>query len=940
MLKATALFSFFLISFCVQAQTVSFTFANSSGSSICSPATINFTQTCTGSPIGFTWSFGNGQISNAANPTTTFTVGTYTIKLTAVFDGQVLETSQTITVNPSIAVSLTADRNYICTAGPINFTATATGTINTYEWNFGDGATLITTVPNTVHNYTTIGSYIASVRAIDVSGCTANNSTNIILQNPPITGSVTPTAGCAPVMANFNANVNVPTGSTVSNYFWAFGDGSSVASTTANSITHNYADSGTYLTSVNIVTSEGCTNTLNLNTLTYGIPPINHVAYPKKLVYCGSETAMLVAKATYANAYTWAYGDGVIETIADTLALHDYLTLGVKNITVTPLFNGCAGTPISFSINIVGVIASFNYANTCTAKKTFSFTNTSQGVISSSQWTFNDATPDDIMFNTTHTFPPNGAYPVRLIVRDNATSCADTITNAIYTANPTLINPDTFVCRNSNTAFNFLNNYINGNKIFNWYVLGFPLVSNANEPYNVNASTFGNFTNNYVVINVGAQYCADTLNLNHAINVRGPNLSFTSPTEVCANTPIFIRNTSAAYLPSDTVNLWYWNYGILSTNDTTYIPDTLNYSAPNNYTIKLVAKDKNGCIDSLQKNVLVKAIPFLRVFPIADTLCQGQSDSLFAYHSDTLLWRPAALLSCNTCDTTIATPINTTVFYATATNSLGCSVSDSSIITVFEPFTATVFPNPILGCVGDTVRLSASPLGKKIIWTPATSLSNNTIYNPTAIISNRVIYTALLADSLNCFSSSATINIIAKQLPTVNAGPNQIVPYNTNFTITPNYSNNVTMYNWLPINNLNCNGCPFPNGLALTTQTYVIKATSDSGCIAKDTITIFVECKNANLFIPTAFSPNNDNKNDIFYAQTRGIQRIKAFTVYNRFGQIVFNVKNVPPNDKLYGWDGRFKGIPQVPDAYVYTLEAVCDLGQIIVKKDSFILIK
>ena len=940
MKKLFCLYFIFFIPYFAQTQSVGFTYTNSTGAAICNPATINFTQTCTGSPIGFTWSFGNGQTSNAPNPSVIFATGTYNVKLTAIFDGQVLETTQTITVNPAIAVTLAADRTYICTAGNINFTAISTGTISTYEWAFGDGATLITNNATTSHLYSNIGNYTAIVRAVAASGCTANSPITISLQNPSISAFINPTNGCAPLVANFNANVNVPSGSTVTNYNWAFGDVSPPANTTTNTTTHPYADSGTYSPTVSITTSEGCINSFAFANIAYGIPPIDHVAYPKKNVYCGSETTMLVAKATYANAYRWAYGDGIIETVTDTLTSHKYATLGTKTITVTPFFNGCAGSPLTFNINIVGVIASFNFANTCIDKKTFTFTNTSTGILNSSTWSYGDGTPNASSFNTSHTFPASGAYPVQLIVANTATGCSDTITNAIYTANPTLVNVDTFVCRNSSTTFTLLNNYINGNVAYNWHVLGLPVIANNLNPFSVIATNFGSYASNYVAINVGTQYCNDTIRLLHSITVRGPNLNFTSPTEVCANERVIITNNSSANTASDTVKLWYWNYGQTNTNDTSYRAATVRYTVPGTYAIKLVAKDNKGCTDSLQKSILVKAIPFLRVFPRADTVCLGASDSLFAFHSDTLLWSPASLLSCSNCDTTVATPNASTIFYATATNSLGCSVTDSSIVTVFSPFTATILPSPISGCIGDSVRLAALPTNKKISWSPSLGLSATDVYNPWVYITNNTNYVALLQDSANCFTSSATVNVIAQPLPTVNAGANIVVPYNTSFTIAPQYSSNVIIYQWLPTTNLNCNTCSITTGTALNTQTYIIKATSNNGCVAKDTLTVFVECKNANLFVPNAFTPNTDGLNDVFYAQTRGIKTIKLFEVYNRYGQKLFSVKNGLPNNKQFGWDGSWNGIPQLPDSYVYILEVICDLGENISKKASFLLLK
>lgn len=940
MRKITLILFIYFLPFFVIGQTVSFTYQGTS-IVLCSPATINFTQTCTGTPIGFTWSFGNGQTSNAPNPSIYFALaGSYIVKLVAIFDVGVLETSQTIVINQSNVTSLGADRNYICTPGSINFTTTGNGNISSYEWAFGDGNNTTSTSPNITHAYANFGSYTAKIKAIDAGGCFATDSYNVVVQNPPISASISPANGCVPAAANFSASVNVPVGGSVTNYTWTFGDGTIPQNTVGNTIPHNYIDSGSYLPTLNITTNEGCSNSHNYPSIAFGIPPINHTAYPKKLVYCGSETPIFVAKATYANTYNWDYGDGVLETVTDTVTLHKYLTLGTKIIRVTPFFNGCAGVPIVFQIDVVGVIASFTNSNTCTAKKTFSFINTSQGNQSFISWNFGDGSAIVSTPNATHTYPASGAFFTLLTIVDNATSCRDSIASVVYTAKPTLINPDVFICRNSNTTFTIQNNYSNAGITYKWNVVGLPEASNSNNPYTIAAATFGNFTNNFVAINNGPQYCADTIKLNHTITVKGPNLSYTSNASVCAKNADTITNTSTAYIAADTVKLWYWNYGMVLKNDTIFQPPILFYPGIGVYTIKLFAIDKNGCVDSLIKIVTVKPTPFLRLFPRANTLCQGKTDSLFAFHSDTLLWAPATFLSCAKCDTVMANPNTNTIFYATATNNVGCTSKDSIIVKVFEPFIAASVKSPLYVCMNDTVHVNVNPPNKRITWSPGFGLSDTTIYNSIATSIANTSYLATLTDSAGCFNSTAFVDIIVKTLPLVNAGPDKILPYYSTFTITPLYGINIVSYEWIQSTNLNCKICTTPSGTALETEKFIIKVKSDSGCVAKDDITIFVECKYANLLFPTAFSPNRDGKNDVFYPITRGIKAITKFAIFNRYGQLVYEAKNIKPNEKTTGWDGKYKGIEQEGGAYVFLLEAICDLGEIINKKDSFLLLR
>ena len=92
--------------------------------------------------------------------------------------------------------------------------------------------------------------------------------------------------------------------------------------------------------------------------------------------------------------------------------------------------------------------------------------------------------------------------------------------------------------------------------------------------------------------------------------------------------------------------------------------------------------------------------------------------------------------------------------------------------------------------------------------------------------------------------------------------------------------------------------------------------------------------------MPTAFTPNGDGLNDFYFPSSRGIKTIVKFTIYDRFGKVVYEAKNFPPNDKTYGWDGKIKSQSQSSEVFVYYIQALCDLGQTVFKKGSFVLLK
>lgn len=937
--KGVAFFCFFLFSTCLVGQTVSFTY-KSTTNSYCNPDTIQFTQTSTGNPVGYIWDFGNKRFSHAANPSVIYTSpGTFTVKLLVIYQQGTVQATNIVVINPTIDPSFSYDKNSLCKPGTINFTAIGNGAAISYDWDFGDGTPVLNTASKIInHFYATYGNFKVTLTVNGVGGCISSSTNNITVQKPAIDATVSATKGCIPVIINFNATVSVLPGDGISSYLWTYGDGSPSVSTLVNNTSHSYNTTGKFLPDLVVTTTNGCSNNFTFDSLAFGIPPTSLIAYPKKNVICGSETAEFVGKATNATSYIWNNSE-TIDEVNDTISTHKYATLGNKKIIVTPSFNGCLGKKDSFNINVIGVIAKFEFKNFCTDKKTFSFTNRSLGNKSSIVWDFGDSSPQDNSVNVTHSYADTGSYVVSLTVSDIITGCSDTYTQKVSIATPILSNPDRAVCRNSTTSFTVSDIYPGVASKYAWYVVGKSPGQGSKNILDIKADLFGNF-NNYVVITNGSQYCPDTVYLDHKILVKGPVTNFTSQDTMCLNTSLNVTNTSRPYIPGENIVQWNWNFKDGSIPDTSFQPQPHEYSNPGVYPVTLTATDINGCTDIFFKAITVAEDAFIYILPKTDTLCQGQSKTLIAYQSDSIMWSPANFVSCVNCDTVLVNPNKTTTFYATSTSAFGCTAKDSALVKVYLPFTATTPASDLYICLGESAQLEADPAGYKVIWSPPNALSDPNVYNPAASPLVTTTYTATLNDSVGCFSSSVDVIVHLKTLPTVDAGPDKFYPYNSAFTISPVYSNNVVSYLWTPSKQLNCTTCSSPSGTATQKEVYTIAVTSDSGCVSKDEVTIYVECKDANLLLPTAFTPNNDNLNDVYYPLTRGVNTILNFSIYSREGQLIYQKRNFPPNDKSYGWNGTFKGQEPSTAVYVYTIEALCDSGERLNKKGSFVLIR
>jgi gliding motility-associated-like protein len=88
-----------------------------------------------------------------------------------------------------------------------------------------------------------------------------------------------------------------------------------------------------------------------------------------------------------------------------------------------------------------------------------------------------------------------------------------------------------------------------------------------------------------------------------------------------------------------------------------------------------------------------------------------------------------------------------------------------------------------------------------------------------------------------------------------------------------------------------------------------------------DEITIYVLADDADIYIPNLFSPNGDQINDQFVI-TAGqlIDEFIFIQIFDRWGNMVFQIKNLPPGDPRTAWDGTFNGEALNPAVFAYRM--------------------
>ncbi len=152
---------------------------------------------------------------------------------------------------------------------------------------------------------------------------------------------------------------------------------------------------------------------------------------------------------------------------------------------------------------------------------------------------------------------------------------------------------------------------------------------------------------------------------------------------------------------------------------------------------------------------------------------------------------------------------------------------------------------------------------------------------------------------------------------------------------------------WTPAGTFQClDSFPSTDCLEILTEptddiTYTITIIDINGCIGEAEIFVDVD-NNRNVYIPNIFSPNGDGTNDLFSVYVgNGVTNVNFFQVYDRWGEILYDVSNFLPGDNnRIGWDGSFRGKEMNPGVYIYLAEVVFDDGEVLLYRGSITLVR
>lgn len=832
------------------------------------------------------------------------------------------------------------DTTVVCAPHTITFYNRTLPSLTTF-WDFGDGTT--GTGDTVTHTFYLPGAYFVRLDVTVPGGCNGSAQHRINILEP--SGSFSFTGGnyCFGQQVQFNATVN-----NIDSLIWDFGDGT-ILRTTQTTVFHTYVTAGIFVPKLTVTVIGGCqllipaTDTVRIELLDAGFTDTQQKN-------CGN-TVLNATDTSFAyfgiTSRNWDFGDG--STGSGITVSHTYTIPGTYNIRlIITGTSGCKDTvikPVTITINQIPVANITGDTVKCSSvAASFQASIQSADPITSMVWSASNGVTG-VGLNFSVIFNQAGLQQVQFIA-GTVNGCYDTAVQQIQ-INPTpdvLQPPNQNICNGVSTNAIIFSGSVIGT-VYNWTntapSIGLPASGTGNiAPFigisSSNSTSVATITVRPTVMGCPGSPKTFTITINPVPNViQTPNQSLCNGAATNIITFTGSMGNAAAYNWSNSNT----SIGLAATGTGTIGSFTaINTGITEVTSVITVTPATNSCT-GVPKSFTFIVHPTPRVVATNNSyVCLGNSIQLSVTGASQYVWSPASMLSCTNCVNPVATPTDTIQYVVTGTSAFGCVANDTVTINVIKPFQMLVTPNDTL-CLGQSTVLGASG-ARNYLWSPPSGLNRVDIASPTARPNVTTLYQVVGYDGYGCFTDTSLVKIIVGPWPLLDIGPNLTLSTGSTIQLHPVTQNGpIISWVWTPAAGLSCTTCPAPILTVTDNRYYVLTVTNNFGCIINDTIFINAFCKNAQAFIPNAFTPDGDGLNDLLMVRGRGIF-VKSFRIFNRWGELVFEKTNFNPNDLQYAWDGKVRGVPAPPDVFVYTAEVICDNGIIYTYKGNTTLLK
>jgi gliding motility-associated-like protein len=544
------------------------------------------------------------------------------------------------------------------------------------------------------------------------------------------------------------------------------------------------------------------------------------------------------------------------------------------------------------------------------------------------EWYFGNAPVKEGIL-VSNTFFSGGTYPIKLIVTNTNTQAKDSITKSVV-AIPTPLVEITYDATNAcvNGDIRFTSNFMAKDSAF-WF-FGDGKVAQSIGAYMYHSyDAHGVYPVQYAAYYQG---CSDT-SIVYNITVDGPIADMSiSPVTACSGEPI-----EFTMIPVSGVETFSWDLGegdIQTVSPASHVYDTMGYMA-----VSLTVSGASGTCTIIDTLYLYEVIAN---FSFGNTRCDQQQVNFnnTSVGNTNNYWD---LGNGNTSTSDEPSPRYDAGVYQvklSVQNAQGCSDSLIKQLVVNELPDVQPGPNHVI-CPGEAAQLQVSG-GHLATWSPSEGLNDPFIYNPLADPpTDTLIYSVTITDTVTNCSNSGEVRVIRQQgfilgkIISFPADTLLIIGDTVQLHVFDSLGRELS-YSWTPETGMRCSDCANPVVQPLETITYVVEVTDTNQCGISEGYQFLVEVtEEYRLGLPEAFTPNDDQVNDIIAVSGWGIKNLLEFRIYNRWGNEVFFTDDIHT-----GWDGKYENKPQPTGTYVYLIRAEMWDDRVTTKQGTFSLIR
>lgn len=565
----------------------------------------------------------------------------------------------------------------------------------------------------------------------------------------------------------------------------------------------------------------------------------------------------------------------------------------------------------------------------------FDSSNISTGGIVNWQWDFGDNSGVSSSANPSYTYNQPGMYNVTLTVISDS-GCINTFSDSIEVYNNPVANfTVNNECFGKTVLYNDLSSVVNATVNFwQWDFDNNGVVDDTTQNPQFLFNTSGTFSSELVV--TSSDGCKDSISKNVVIYPK-PEAAFSLNNHCLGSSVAF---TDSSQITTGNNVAWVWDFG--DGNSSIQQHPNHTYGVEGVYSVKLIVNSNQGCKDTINHYIEVWPLPQVNFNPTEvcfNTPTQFTDLTTISnnFTNNTLVswnWNFGDNIGTSTMQNPVYQYQSEGKFYATliVESSNGCSNSQTLEINVNPIPTVDFYTDILQGCsplvINFTDNSSIDTTGNISGWhwdfgngnTSNDQHPNGIVFiNPSH--SNIINYNVTLSvtSDKGCTVSdslSQLVSVYPKPLADFSYTPDEANIYNseisfTDLSIAPN------KWFW----DIGDKGTTFniqhPVYEYADSGNYPVTLFVENSYKCKDTVTKIIRIEPAfALWIPNAFTPDSDTKNDAFYAKGYGIDEFEML-IFDRWGELIFEGYTMESK-----WDGRYKNGEIKQDVYVYKIRA------------------